>query len=60
MLISWKVMTDSLPVGPPHYGVLSTDVGVKGRIILLAELVFGRKADTCESGPPRDNFRFGA
>ena len=60
MLISCKVMTNSLAVGPPHYGVFSADVGFKGRIILLAELGFGRKADTWEAGPPRNNLRFGA
>jgi hypothetical protein len=50
MLISCKAMTDSLPVGSLHYDVLSADVGFKGRIILLAELGFRRKADTGDSG----------
>jgi hypothetical protein len=50
MLIGCTVMADSLPVGPPHYDLLSADVGFKGKIILLAELGFRRKADTGESG----------
>lgn len=36
---------------PPHYDLLSADVGFKGRIILLAELGFRRKTDAWESDP---------